>query len=55
MKEEKRKGQAAQAKEKEKIIAPVSSLSTLPLPNLIDHIDGTDRFVLLVCVAFFFL
>lgn len=53
MKEEKRKGQAAQGKEKEKWNAPLSSLSSLPLPNLIDHIDGTDRSVLFVCIAFF--
>lgn len=53
VKEEKRKAQAAQGKEKEKEkgVTPVSSLSSLPLPNLIDHIDGTDRSVLFVCVA----
>lgn len=55
VKEVKRKGQAAQGKEKEKekVIAPVSSLSSLPLPILIDHVDGTDRSVLFVCVVFF--
>lgn len=51
VKEEKRKVQAAQGKEKEKGNAPVSSLPPLPLPNLIDHIDGTERFVQFVCVA----
>lgn len=49
MKEEKRKGQAAQGKEKEKANAPVSSLSSLPLPNLLEHIDETDRSVLFFC------
>ncbi|KAF4087830.1 hypothetical protein AMELA_G00075710 [Ameiurus melas] len=41
-KEVKKKGQAAQEKEKEKVNAPVSSLASLPLPILIDHVDGTD-------------
>lgn len=55
VKEVKRKGQAAQGKEKEKekVNAPVSSLSSLPLPILLDHVDGTDRSVLFVCVVFF--
>lgn len=46
VKEEKRKGLAAPGKEKEKVNASVSTLSSLPLPNLIDHIDGTDGSVL---------